>query len=73
MKLIQNTTWASPTFPTGLLITMFLIAVTLVVESGCIFLYGRHKGYKDLGQLLLIVVASNFLTGLFGFGLAIFL
>ena len=73
MKLIQDSTWSSPLYPQGLLITAFLIIITLFAESGIILLYANHKGYKDLGELLLIVVALNFLTGLFGFALGMLL
>lgn len=73
-KVIQDSTWVSPYYPpTNLIITIVLIIVTLLVEGCFIYLYARHKGYKDLGELLIVVVACNFLTGLFGAGLMLIL
>lgn len=61
---IQNGTWTpiDYTFPTFL----FLIFLTILIESGIVFVYGRKKGIKDLDNILILIFFGNIVTGIMG-------
>jgi len=70
MRLIQNSTWQNPTPDLSLLFS--LIIVTLLVECGFVYLYAKNKNYSHIGELLVVIVAVNWVTGLIGFLIGMF-
>jgi len=60
---IMNGTWQSaPSIP----IALFLISVTLVIECGVVWAFGRSRQYKNLDLLIFVVFGANLLTGILG-------
>ena len=71
MKHINNTSWSSPLFPNNLMVMLLLVGVTIIIETGCVYVVAKRKGYKGIMGLLIVVVLANALTGLLGLSIGL--